>query len=409
MKLAVRCELGTIGELSEFEDQMRFSYALSWLDREEAFALSFSLPLQKDVFSTYLTRSFFENILAEEKIRIALGKKNKIDAEDEFTYLKEFGEDCAGAIQILRPEDAFKKPQVKRRSLGLDEINRYLDRREALYVAMEKKDGYRFSLAGAQDKLPVIYDNGLYLPVDGQPSTHILKPPIEADGLKETSENEYFCMRLAKLCGLNVPEVDLLPGRYPLFLIERYDRTKGGPGVQRLHQQDFCQALGLTSKRKYETRGGPTFAELFLLVKERSEAKTRDLGQILDWLCFNILIGNNDSHAKNLSFLLRGGRWSMAPYYDILSTAVYPDINSRFAFSIGGQDRVHLLRKKNFELLEQELGVARGALQKRLIKMGERIEENFIQASGGLERFFIMGKIERLVQARLNNFSQKVF
>ena len=105
---------------------------------------------------------------------------------------------------------------------------------------------------------------------------------------------------------MNVPEVQIIEGEHPLFVIERYDRNKDGDQVKRLHQQDFCQAIGITSDEKYEAEGGPDLEDVYNLMLENVTARKRieSSFRFLDWVCLNLLIGNNDSHAKNLSFLM---------------------------------------------------------------------------------------------------------
>lgn len=192
------------------------------------------------------------------------------------------------------------------------------------------------SLAGAQSKLALMTDRERYLqPLNGAPSTHILKPPI-AD-LIESVENEAFCMFLAKAAGLNVPIVFMTDTRPRAYVVERYDRGIRGNTVVRLHQEDFCQALGLPSQLKYEREGGATLQDCFSLL-DYCQDPAGDKINLFRWCVFNYLIGNADAHAKNLSLLYDApSRPKLAPFYDLLCTAVYEGLACNMSMKIGGQ------------------------------------------------------------------------
>ena len=136
----------------------------------------------------------------------------------------------------------------------------------------------------------------------------------------------------------NVPSVHVIDGVHPLFVVERYDRHLVGTVMRRIHQQDFCQALGILSSEKYESDGGPSFETDFKLMIDNVSAKKRveSTFRLIDWLCFNLLIGNNDSHSKNISFLMIDGKYELSPFYDLISTAIYPTLDAKFSFKIGG-------------------------------------------------------------------------
>ncbi len=164
--------------------------------------------------------------------------------------------------------------------------------------------GLRLSLAGAQSKVPVILvDGAVALPAPGQPTTHILKPPIAR--FTATPENEAFVMRLAAAIGLDVAPVEPRVVRdRPYLLVERYDRAVGADGqVRRIHQEDFCQALGVPPETKYASEGGPTFKDCFALLRRIAERPAVDVLKLLDAVIFNAIAGNADAHGKNFSIL----------------------------------------------------------------------------------------------------------
>jgi serine/threonine-protein kinase HipA len=189
------------------------------------------------------------------------------------------------------------------------------------------------SLAGVQEKLVLtrMPDGSWGRPVDGTPSTHILKPEIAA--YPQTVENEAFCMRIAKHLGLDVATVETteIAGR-KLIVIERYDRIVSSDGsVERIHQEDFCQATGTPPDTKYEEDGGPSLSRVGDILQ--AVAAPGSLEKLLQATTLNVLLGNGDAHAKNLSLLHHGsGALTLTPLYDLMSTLHYGD--NRLAMSI---------------------------------------------------------------------------
>jgi len=209
------------------------------------------------------------------------------------------------------------------------------------------------SLAGAQNKLPVFVDGDkLFLPRGSASSSHILKPQIPE--FPNTVENEAFCMRLAGQVGLPVPKTRIWDGK--AFLIERYDRT--GKNPRRLHQEDFCQALGFGYDQKYQSEGGPGLKDCFALIEEHSAEPAVDKGRLIRWNVFNALIGNCDAHAKNLSLLYAEDGIRLAPFYDLMSTRIYPSLSEKLAMKIGGENRPDWVMRRHWERMAGEAGVA---------------------------------------------------
>jgi hypothetical protein len=169
------------------------------------------------------------------------------------------------------------------------------------------KDGLRLSLAGAQDKLPVVFDGArIGLPLNGAPSSHILKPTIHAT--RDSVTNAGFCMALAEAMQLKLAKskVHRVLDR-SFLLVERYDRLIDAQGQrQRLHQEDFCQALGVVPEVKYQIEGGPDLAQCFDLLRSATRPNAPEVLRLLDDVILNVLIGNHDAHAKNFALLYSG-------------------------------------------------------------------------------------------------------
>ena len=232
------------------------------------------------------------------------------------------------------------------------------------------EDGIRLSLAGAQDKVAVrIEGNDISLPLGGAPSTHILKPAVER--FAGVVFNEAFCMRLAAVSGLPAAKVEpRIVEDIEYLLVERYDRVhqknaEGATTLDRLHQEDFCQAQGIVSETKYQKEGGPSLKQCFALLRDVSSAPVIDLSRLLDAVIYNYLVGNNDAHGKNFSLLYHGAGTTnqeirLAPLYDVVSTTYYPDLSKGMAMKIGGEYSSDKVTPKDFEQLAEEAGLPCG-------------------------------------------------
>ena len=380
-KLNVFYEEFKVGELTCDTNLMySFSYDRSWLKSPKRFQLSLAMPLQEEAFSNRITLSFFENLLPEGEVRKVLGRSYHI--ESPFEFLQEFGSDCAGAV-IISDEEKSPFTEVKEGEIQIqmEQIYKAIEEKRSVVEVIAELDSGYLSLAGAQDKFPAIYRAGkFYLPIHGAPTTHIVKVPIDRLGVKESVYNEYYCMKLAKAVGLNVPECFVWEeGNQPLFVIERYDRFEDKGGVtHRVHQQDFCQAQGIVSQEKYEAKGGPTIKDNYQLIMENVWIQKRKSHTFLflDWICFNLLIGNNDSHSKNLSLLLKDGKNKLAPFYDLLCTAIYPQLKRQFSFKVGDRNDASRIGKNQLDQLDELLGLKKGTMVERILLMRNKLIEN---------------------------------
>lgn len=363
-----------VGTLSERDSgQLDFRYSQSWLSREASFAISHSLPLEPSTDPTLATR-FFGNLLPEGIVRGALCRRLGISEDNDFAMLAAIGGDCAGALSVLVDGEAPPKPEKGLLPITRAKLDGYLRQPPAYASALD--DDARLSLAGAQDKLGVaVGGKRLFLPRGMTPSTHILKLPNR--DFAALPQNEALVMRLADAVGLPSSRTSLwLAASHPLLLVERYDREIDEHGVRRLHQEDFCQALGVDRRRKYEADGGPSFAACVALVRERSSSALIDTQALLSWLVFSAIVGNRDNHAKNLALLrAETGQWRLAPFYDLVCTAAYRRLTPRLAFSIGGQHDAGNLPKSAWEAEATAVDVARSHLLGLVDEMLDRVHD----------------------------------
>lgn len=357
-----------VGRLEE-DDRggLRFSYDQVWLQKPGALPLSRSLPLQATVFSGKEARAFFAGLLPEGEPRGQVAKILGISAANDFAMLAGIGGECAGAVSLLPegevPTDAKTGRHRRLTEPEIRQIVAELPRRPLL----AGRDGLRLSLAGAQDKLPVIvYDNAISLPLGGTPSTHILKR--EPDRFPGLAANEMFCMTLARAVGLNVPKIIFRRvGEKPCLLVERYDRRTDENGVTvRIHQEDFCQAMGLPPERKYQAEGGPTIPDCVALLRDWSTVPVLDISAFINGLIFNVLIGNTDAHGKNYSLLYSGRERRLAPFYDLVSTLYWPELSRPLAMKIGGCDSIDAFSIGDWKKMAAESGLGWPMLRERM-------------------------------------------
>ena len=415
-KLNVFYEALKVGEFRRDEQLVTsFQYSEEWLKDQSHFPLSLALPLKKEPFPNKTTLSFFENLLPEGEVRKVIGQDRHIESPYEF--LKEFGQDCAGAIIITSDEiSPYHKSADGVVPVPMDRIFKAIDKHHSVAHEIAKLNPGYLSLAGAQDKFPAIFENDkFFLPKAGGPTTHIVKVPIVREGVKESVYNEYYCMQLAASIGFTIPYCEVVEtGKHPLFVIERYDRFKDNKGkVHRIHQQDFCQALGITSEFKYEDKGGPSIKDNYNLIVSNVGIRQRkeSIYAFLDWICFNLLILNNDSHSKNISLLLKDGKIELAPFYDLLSTGIYPGLKRHFSFNIGDKNEPSRIGKKQFELLDESLELKVGTFEERMQKVAQLTMENKDQISQDIiERYpdaKIPPRISKLIGDQFKSLKQQ--
>lgn len=365
-----------VGNLIQNEHgEMVFTYAESWLGQPSALPLSHSLPLRKEPFSRNECRGFFAGILPEETKRDLVARNLGISARNDFAMIEQIGGECAGAVTFIPAGAKLPAQDYQYRPLpnsDLAGILRELPRRPL----MAGEDGIRLSLAGAQDKIAVhVAGDKISVPLGGAPSTHILKPAIAH--FEGVVFNEATCMKLAAAIGLPVAPVEIrhVEG-IDFLLVERYDRKiieapTAISSIQRMHQEDFCQALGIVSENKYQREGGPSLKDGFKLLRDISATPVIDLQRFLDAVIFNFLVGNHDAHGKNFSLTADQASIRLAPLYDIVCTAFYPELSRKMAMKIGGEYESAKIYPRHFEKMAEECGLAKPLVRKRIPELAE--------------------------------------
>ena len=347
-----------------------FAYEKNYLKNKNAVPLSASLPLQTEEFSQKQCIPFFSGLLPEEDSRKKIADYLHISETSTLKLLEALGGECAGLVSILPEEKTVS--QIDSYSLNSDNYELLEEVRLTDFIEkmntrplMKADENLRLSLAGAQEKLALANINGKwYLPLNGAPSTHILKP-TRTGSLSSLAQNEYICMKLAKCFDLPVPDVDILniAGK-DVFVVERYDRIKKDDFIQRLHQEDLCQALGIMNTSKYQNDGGPGIADIFNTIKKNCTVPALETQKFLGYVIFNYLIGNCDSHGKNYSLLYKNKCVELAPLYDVVSTVIYPGLTEKLSMKIGNHYDIKKVSKEDYSLLAETLNIKGSVLSK---------------------------------------------
>lgn len=367
---------GTLERRSQAK--LRFTYDEAWV-AEERMPLSLSLPVRPGPYDHDECAPFFEGLLPEGDFLKAIARTLHVSATNPFQLLTELGGECAGAISVApvggpQPGKDPRPPRwLTERELG--KLLADLPQRPLIAAIDEVADGgFRLSLAGAQNKVGVLVaDAKVGLSYGKPPTTAILKAPIPH--VAESVANEAFCMSLAAHMDLDVAAASpRLADAQEYLLVHRYDRDREAP-EGRIHQEDFCQALGLAPAVKYEKEGGPTVADCAGLIRRHFSAPARDILAFLDALLFNFVVANHDAHSKNYSLLLDGpGSIRLAPLYDLLSTVVFHRTDRKLAMRYGGENRPSYLRSRHLDRLAQELEVKPALVRRRAMAMRERTD-----------------------------------
>jgi len=365
--------------------RLTFTYAEDWREAPDAHPLSLSMPLGAAEHGHAVTEAFLWGLLPDnEGVLDRWARRFHVSARNPFALISHVGEDCAGAVQFVRPErlEACLAPDPEPVEWldehGVAERLRLLQSDHSAWRA--PRDTGQFSLAGAQPKTALLLAEGRWgVPQGRTPTTHILKPPTGA--FHGHAENEHFCLLLAR--GLGVPAATSAIEHFEdqiAIVIERYDRRRTDSGVLRIHQEDICQAMGVPPMRKYENEGGPGAASIIDLLRTHSSSPEADVATFLDALAFNWLVAGTDAHAKNYSLLIgSAGRVRLAPLYDLASALPYDDMQFqklKLAMKIGPDYRIRDIGPREWIRLAETVRVDTGPLLQRIQELAARLPDH---------------------------------
>jgi serine/threonine-protein kinase HipA len=355
--LPVFFEQRRVGTIEIDKNGPGFTYDPSWIGLRGAFPISITMPLRSERIGPDIFLPWAANLLPESEQLRTLGQLLGMARGDVIGLLSAIGGDTAGALSIGQPGRTasvqwrpIDKPQ------GLERLMEELPSKPFLVG----EEGVSMSLAGVQTKLAVAVDQTgcVCIPMNGSPSTHILKP--DAPRLGGSVQNEAFCLTLARRMKISTPSVTTgQAGKRTYLLVKRFDRTEVNGRWRRLHQEDYCQALGKPPSAKYETNQtgirGPALKDMFELT--RRHMPSIDIVHLLDMVIVNVLTCNTDAHAKNYAIVIRGNGASIAPMYDVMCGEVWENVTKNFAQKIAGERRGDRLNGRDWQRFARECGL----------------------------------------------------
>lgn len=365
--------------------KLSFTYNEEWRNAFDAFPLSISMPLALSEHGNAKIDPFLWGLLPDNaSVLDRWGQRFHVSARNAFGLIAHVGEDCAGAVQFVQPERletilGQAPPEIE----WLDDaaVAERLRTLRADHSAWRiPRDTGQFSLAGAQPKTALLFENGRWgVPSGRVPTTHIFK--LSTGDLDGHVENEHFCLELARALGF--PVVDSRIMRFQdetAIVVERYDRVRTETGLRRVHQEDMCQAFAIPPTRKYQNEGGPGVRDIVELLTTNSTSHAEDVATFLDSVAYNWLIFGTDAHAKNYALLIGGeGRIRLAPFYDVASVLPDPDIaieKVKLSMKLGGEYRLRNITLYHWRKLAAELHVDPDAMTARLDSLAAQLSDH---------------------------------
>ncbi|PZR83762.1 MAG: type II toxin-antitoxin system HipA family toxin [Stutzerimonas stutzeri] len=372
-----------VASVVEGEHGVAVVYDPDWTARKSAFPISVTMPLRAEPYEAKVILPWLANLLPETHLA-EIGQILQIAPQNILGLLARMGRDTAGALAFGQPREGGNRFHVVETNDELEQIISNLPMKPMLVG----ERGVSMSLAGVQEKLGIaIVDGKIAVPLEGTPSTHILKPDVER--LKASVQNEAFCLTLARLIGLRAAAVTTGRAvRRSYLLVERYDRIETPAGIQRVHQEDLAQALGIYPKDKYEyapggrgseVRSGPGLVELFGAVERHVSPGARL--DLLDGVIFNVICGNTDAHAKNYALQIgAGGSARLAPLYDVLCAKIYPHITASMAQKLGERRVAAEIQGSDWQILARRVGLNPAHTLQRVAELCQLVRENAREA-----------------------------
>jgi serine/threonine-protein kinase HipA len=378
-----------------------FKYDSDYTQRKNAIPLSSSLPLQEQQYSGGAAQAFFVGLLPEETELKQIAQSMGTDSSNSFRLLQEIGKECVGAVRI---GGATKKTPSEYQPITASEWEAIVQNNlhRVSYLYKDKKQ--RLSLAGAQSKMGVLFqDDQYYFAQNSSPTNCIVKFP--SDRFPNSIENEFVTMTLAGWLGIDVPDIQLIQlGGKNCYTINRFDRDTTSGQLQRIHQEDFCQAMGIHTQNKYEQDGGPSFSTCIQLIRKVCSVPVIAINTFINLFIFNILIGNRDAHGKNFSLLYQNGQVILSPAYDLVCTAFYKELADNMAMKVGKQYDDEFLTAADFELALSNAGISYGQFQRKMQSQITLLEEKIGEIiSLDIDAEFAQEFIG-LIQERLKHF-----
>jgi serine/threonine-protein kinase HipA len=413
-ELLVMIEGNLIGRVrADKAGRLSLDYEASWRESPQGHSLSVTMPLARITYLRKPVLSYLWNLLPENpNVLQRWGQQYHVSAANPFKLLANVGADVPGAAQFIPPErleeiQSAQQPTIQ--WMTIDEFGERLRQLRADIAAIRRPgDIGKMSLPGAQAKTAYYWDkqaNRWGVPGGRAPTTHIIKPCVPGvDGLVE---NEHLCQDIAARLGMPAANSSVLALDQTYIVVERYDRlppAEGSSFVQRIHQEDLCQALGLMPGKKYQEDGGPGVAQIVTLIRRVSSDPEVDVDRFLQANMFNWLIGGTDAHAKNYSLLIGAGdEIRLAPLYDLSSQLPYPElIEQRVSMKIGDSHDIRRIGIADWRKLARDCTIEEERVLNLLTGMAKALPDEISAAreqalSEGLSEIIIAPLAQQLI------------
>jgi serine/threonine-protein kinase HipA len=348
--------------------------------------LSVRLPIAPTSYSAQRVEPYLRGLLPENGMTLGRwADRLGVAPDDYFAILAEMGWECPGAVQFCRIDDVedLQSRSGEYRPVDDADIAERLAELVAEPASWSMPDEH-WSLGGQQEKFALTLLAGQWHEAHGSAATtHIIKPGIKA--LHHQALVEHLTMAAASELGVDVAASRVVQfGDQWALVVERFDRVVGRDGsVVRVHQEDFCQALGRLPAMKYESRGGPRLTDMAGVVRRWSSDRDDDLMALADFAAINLVAGAPDGHSKNISLLIApDGRRRIAPLYDLATGLSYDrgSVERSVALSIGGERMFSRVRRRQWEKAAGTLGLAPDLLIGRVRGLVERYPDAFERA-----------------------------
>ena len=319
-----------VGEYIQHKDNYEeFVYCESWLSKSAAVPLSLSLPLTEKVHKGEKVNHYFDNLLPNgHEIRSRIHTSLNTKSSQPFDLLSEIGSECIGAVQLRKQRSDIDIKKIEGIPLSDEEIGSILESCKTEPLGMSPEQNFRICIPGTREKTGLLWKNEQWhLPLNETPSTHIFKlanKELSGGGLDFTDnlENEWLCLKLLRGFGLPAAKATIKTfGSVKVLIIKRFDRelSQDNTWIIRHPQEDLCQASGFSPALQFEKNGGPGIATMMDLLKSSIHPE-EERRKFMKTVFLFWLLGAISGHAKNFSFFLKqGGRFELAPFYDVLS------------------------------------------------------------------------------------------
>ncbi len=367
-----------------------FQYSIDWLRADTSIPISMSLPLREEPFKGREASDYFDNLLPDnDEIRAKVASRVNAESKKTFDLIYAIGHDCVGALQFVSQGAKVLIPGAPEgRLIGEREIATKLKNLGFFPLGLDAEaDDFRISIAGAQEKTALLKKNDKwYVPKGATPTTHILKPPMgivhNGIDLSTSVENEWLCLEICRHLSLEVAQAEIADFEdQRCLVVERFDRRWDSPKrLTRIPQEDLCQAMGISSIKKYQSDGGPKNTKIMTFLNGADE-RSRDRSMFMRAQLAFFLLAATDGHAKNFSIFLTASGFRMTPLYDVMS--VFPAIHkkqiplqkAKLAMSVGDSNhyKIHEITRRSFEQTAKASGFSKKELDPIIEDLGERV------------------------------------